>query len=104
MGDDPNIKEVPQILEVAFGIDRIIYTLLETTFNVEEGRIILKLNPILAPNTVAVFPLVRNKEKIRSLALNVHRELLKNRIGSFFDVAGSIGKRYRRQDELGTKW
>ena len=104
MGDDPNIKEVPQILEVAFGIDRIVYTLLETTFNVEEGRIILKLNPILAPNTVAVFPLVRNKEKIRSLALNVHRELLKNRIGSFFDVAGSIGKRYRRQDELGTKW
>ena len=104
MGDDPNIKEVPQILEVAFGIDRIVYTLLETTFNVEEGRIILKLNPILAPNTVAVFPLMRNKEKIRSLALNVHRELLKNRIGSFFDVAGSIGKRYRRQDELGTKW
>ena len=104
MGDDPNIKEVPQILEVAFGIDRIVYTLLETTFNVEEGRIILKLNPILAPNTVAVFPLVKNKEKIRSLALNVHRELLKNRIGSFFDVAGSIGKRYRRQDELGTKW
>jgi len=104
MGDDPKIKEVPQVLEIAFGIDRIVYTLLETSFNVEEGRIILKLNPILAPNTVAVFPLVRNKEKIRSLALNVHRELLKNRIGSFFDVAGSIGKRYRRQDELGTKW
>lgn len=104
MGTDPNIKEIPQVLEVAFGIDRIVYTLLETTFNVEEGRIILKLNPILAPNTVAVFPLVRNKEKIRSLALNVHRELLKNRISSFFDAAGSIGKRYRRQDELGTKW
>ncbi len=104
MGDDPKIKEVPQVLEIAFGIDRILYTLLETSFNVEEGRIILKLNPILAPNTVAVFPLVRNKENIRNLALNIHRELLKNRIGSFFDAAGSIGKRYRRQDELGTKW
>jgi glycyl-tRNA synthetase len=104
MGNDPNIKEVPQVLEIAFGIDRILYTLLETTFNVEEGRIVLKLTPNLAPNTVAVFPLVRNKEKIRNLALNVHRELLKNRIGSFFDAAGSIGKRYRRQDELGTKW
>ena len=104
MGDDPHAKEVPQVLEIAFGIDRIVYTLLETTFNVEEGRIILKLSPILAPNTVAVFPLVRNKEKIRNLALLVHRELLKNRIASFFDVAGSIGKRYRRQDELGTKW
>jgi len=104
MGDDPKIKEVPQVLEIAFGIDRIVYTLLETTFNVEEGRIILKLIPTLAPNNVAVFPLVRNKENIRNLALNIHRELLKNRIGSFFDAAGSIGKRYRRQDELGTKW
>ncbi|MHA2281307.1 MAG: glycine--tRNA ligase [Promethearchaeota archaeon] len=104
MGTDPNIKEVPQVLEIAFGIDRIIYTLLETAFNVEEGRIVLKLHPTLSPNTVAVFPLVRNKENIRSLALKVHRELLKSRIGSFFDAAGSIGKRYRRQDELGTKW
>ncbi|MFX1344897.1 MAG: glycine--tRNA ligase [Promethearchaeota archaeon] len=104
MGADPNIKEVPQVLEIAFGIDRIIYTLLETTFNVEEGRIILNLKPNLAPNTVAVFPLVRNKENIRKLALKIHRELLENRIGSFYDTAGSIGKRYRRQDELGTKW
>jgi len=104
MGTDPNIKEVPQVLEIAFGIDRIVYTLLETAFSVEEGRIILKIIPTLSPNTVAVFPLVRNKENIRNLALKVHRELLKNRIGSFFDAGGSIGKRYRRQDELGTKW
>jgi glycyl-tRNA synthetase len=104
MGSDPNCKEVPQVLEIAFGIDRILYTLLETAFSGEEGRIVLKLKPNLAPNTVAVFPLVRNKEKIRNLALNVHRNLLENRIGSFFDAAGSIGKRYRRQDELGTKW
>ncbi|MFW9894648.1 MAG: glycine--tRNA ligase [Candidatus Thorarchaeota archaeon] len=101
---DPNKKEIPQVLEIAFGIDRIIYTLLETTFIVEEGRIVLKLNPILAPNTVAVFPLVKNKEEIKNLAQKVHRNLLENRIGSFFDAAGSIGKRYRRQDELGTKW
>ena len=104
MGSDPNLKEIPQVLEIAFGIDRILYTLLETTFNVEEGRINLKLNPNLAPNTVAVFPLVRNKENIRNLALKVHRDLLENRINSFYDAAGSIGKRYRRQDELGTKW
>jgi glycyl-tRNA synthetase len=104
MGSDPNLKEIPQVLEIAFGIDRIIYTLLETTFNAEEGRINLKLNPSLAPNTVAVFPLVRNKETIRNLALKVHRDLLENRINSFYDAAGSIGKRYRRQDELGTKW
>ena len=104
MGSDSEIKEIPQILEIAFGIDRIIYTLLETAFNVKEGRINLKLIPILAPNTVAVFPLVKNKENIKNLAVKVHRNLLENRINSFFDSAGSIGKRYRRQDELGTKW
>jgi len=104
MGSDPKIKEVPQVLEIAFGIDRIIYTLLETTFIIDKGRINLKINHHLAPNTVAVFPLVKNKEKIRNLALKVHRDLLENRINSFFDAAGSIGKRYRRQDELGTKW
>ncbi len=104
MSPDSEIKEIPQILEIAFGIDRIIYTLLETTFNVEEDRINLKLIPDLAPNTVAVFPLVKNKESIRNLALKIHRDLLENRISSFFDATGSIGKRYRRQDEIGTMY
>ena len=102
MGMDPKVKETPQILEIAFGIDRIIYTLLENAFIVQEGRINLKLDSFLAPNTVAVFPLVKNKENIRSLAKQVHENLLKSRIKSFFDESGSIGKRYRRQDELGT--
>jgi glycyl-tRNA synthetase len=104
MGSDPKIKEFPQVLEIAFGIDRIIYSLLETTFNVEEDRINLKLSPQLAPNTVAVFPLVRNKENIRNMAIKIHRNLLENRINSFYDAAGSIGKRYRRQDEIGTMY
>ena len=102
MSSNTQVKEIPQILEVAFGPDRIIYTLLENAFEVEEDRINLKLNPELAPNSVAVFPLVKNKENIRNLALNIHKSLLKHRISSFFDEAGSIGKRYRRQDELGT--
>jgi glycyl-tRNA synthetase len=104
MGEDPKDKEVPQILEIAFGIDRIIYTLLETSFSVEDGRINLQIEPELAPNTVAVFPLVKNKEEIRNLALNLHNDLLENRINSFYDESGSIGKRYRRQDELGTPY
>ena len=102
MGSDPKLREIPQILEIAFGPDRIIYTLLESAFNVEEGRINLKLDSKLAPNTVAIFPLVRNKEKIKNLALKIHKNLLSERINSFYDDAGSIGKRYRRQDELGT--
>jgi glycyl-tRNA synthetase len=104
MSSDPKVKEIPQILEIAFGPDRILYTLLETCFNVEKERIILKLLPDLAPNTVAVFPLVRNKEEILKLSKNVHDTLIENRIISFFDSSGSIGKRYRRQDELGTPY
>ncbi len=110
MGLDPKSKEVPQILEIAFGPDRIIYTLLETLFEVEEiketkkddQRIVLKLGLQLAPNTVAVFPLKRNEERIRSLAKNIHSKLIENRINSFYDEKGAIGKLYRRQDELGT--
>jgi glycyl-tRNA synthetase len=104
MGSDPKEKEVPQILEVAFGVDRIIYTLLETNFTVEEERINLKLKNYLAPNVVAVFPLVKNKENIRNLALKVHNDLQDHLISSFYDESGSIGKRYRRQDELGTPY
>ncbi|MFX0072586.1 MAG: glycine--tRNA ligase [Candidatus Hermodarchaeota archaeon] len=110
MGQDPNLKEIPQILEIAFGPDRIIYTLLESTFKVEEvkkgkklnRRIVLQLNPELSPNIVAVFPLKRNEDKIRNLAKKVYKDLIENRIVSFYDEKGAIGKLYRRQDELGT--
>ncbi len=102
MGSDPKQKEIPQILEIAFGPDRIIYTLLESAFNVEEARIILKLESNLAPNSVAVFPLVRNKPDLRKLALKIHKNLLSERINSFYDETGAIGRRYRRQDEIGT--
>ncbi len=110
MGSDPKNKEIPQILEIAFGPDRIIYTLLDTLFEVEEikptkkddQRIVLKLGLELAPNTVAVFPLKKNEERIRSLAKNIHKKLIENRINSFYDEKGAIGKLYRRQDELGT--
>jgi glycyl-tRNA synthetase len=102
MGSDNNEREIPQILEIAFGPDRIVYTLLETTFYVENGKRILKLPPILAPNSIAVFPLKRNQEDIRNLALKIHGDLLKHRIASFYDEKGSIGKLYSRQDEIGT--
>jgi len=102
MGEDPKEKEIPQILEIAFGPDRIVYTLLETLFNIQDKKITLMLPPILSPNIVAVFPLKRNHEDIRNLALSIHQTLLKHRIPSFYDEKGSIGKLYSRQDEIGT--
>jgi glycyl-tRNA synthetase len=104
MGPDPKRKEIPQILEIAFGIDRIIYSLLENSFEVEEGRINMKLEPSIAPNLVGVFPLVKNKDEIRNLALKIHEDLNEHLISSFYDESGSIGKRYRRQDEIGTPY
>jgi len=112
MGNDPKNKEIPQILEIAFGPDRIIYTLLETSFEVEEiktekkgdQRIVLKLSYDLAPNTLAVFPLKKNEERIRTLAKNIYKNMNENRINSFYDEKGAIGKLYRRQDELGTPY
>jgi len=102
MNPDTAEKEIPQVLEIAFGPDRIIYTLLDACFMVEDDRINLQLKPYLAPYSVAVFPLVKNKENLRSLAKQIHKDLLDYRIDSFYDEAGSIGKRYRRQDEIGT--
>ena len=110
MGKDPKVKEIPQILEIAFGPDRIIYALLENAFIVDETkegsqtqkRIVLQLDPKLAPNTVAVFPLKRNEESIRSLAKKIYQNLIEKKINSYYDEKGAIGKLYRRQDELGT--
>jgi len=102
MGLDSKKREIPQVLEIAYGIDRILYTLLDSCFEVKEQRINLRLKPYLAPYSVAVFPLVRNKDEIRDLAKEVQKTLLNYRIASFYDESGSIGKRYRRQDELGT--
>ncbi len=106
MGNDPKKKEIPQILEIAFGPDRIIYTLLECAFTVEEAgkenRIVLKLIPELAPNTLAIFPLKKNNAQLTALAKNIYKSMIEARIISFYDEKGAIGKLYRRQDELGT--
>jgi glycyl-tRNA synthetase len=68
-----------------------------------EERVVLGLDPKLAPIKVAVFPLVK-KDGLPERAANLHAVLKKNSVPSFYDAAGSIGRRYRRQDEAGTPW
>jgi glycyl-tRNA synthetase len=65
-------------------------------------RVVLKLHPRLAPIKVAVMPLV-NKEGMPEKAREIHAALRKRMITEY-DAGGSIGKRYRRQDEIGTPW
>ena len=65
-----------------------------------DKRVVLRFNWKLAPVTVAVFPLV-NKEGMPELAKNIHKDLQKT-FKTQYDVSGAIGRRYRRQDEIGT--
>jgi glycyl-tRNA synthetase len=66
-------------------------------------RIVLQLPYSLAPFKVAILPLMK-KDGLAEKALEIHSELRKNSLSSDYDVTGSIGKRYARQDENGTPW
>lgn len=91
---------IPHILELSFGVDRIFYALLELNYAEDKDRTFIKLPAHLSPFTVAVFPLV-SKDKLPEKAQKIYEEL-KRHFDSIYDDAGSIGKRYYRQDEIGT--
>jgi glycyl-tRNA synthetase len=94
----------PYVIEPAAGVDRILLVTLLDAYDEDvqdnEPRIVLRLKPQLAPIKVGIFPLLRkdgHPEKAQEI-----RDLLKQRFAVFYDQAGSIGRRYRRQDEVGT--
>ena len=96
---------VPHVVEPAAGVDRILLTLLVDAYDEEvdergEKRVLLRLAPDVAPTTVAVLPLSRN-ERLVPTARRVW-ELLRPHFRTQYDDSQSIGRRYRRQDEVGT--
>lgn len=104
---DPETKEkfVPHVIEPTFGVERTILALLcdaydEETLENGETRTVLHLSPRIAPVKVAVFPLMK-KEPLSEKAQKVF-ETLQEITACEYDESGAIGKRYRRQDELGT--
>jgi glycyl-tRNA synthetase len=105
---DQGSKEryVPHVIEPAAGADRAALAFLVDAYDVEEvegrSRTVLRLHPRLAPVKVAVLPLV-SKEGMPEKAREIFEEL-RRRLPAEFDEGGSIGKRYRRQDEIGTPW
>ena len=105
--DQVNNKHiVPAVIEASAGVDRTFLTCLvdayqEETVN-DEQRVVLKLSPKVAPITCAVFPLVK-KDGLPDIAEKIYREI-QSEYSAFFDIGGSIGKRYRRQDEAGTPY
>lgn len=94
-------KITPHVIEPAVGINRMLLMILSDSYTEEESRIVLKLNPRLAPYKAAVFPLLANKPEIVEKAKTVYKDLRANFV-TLFDGRGNIGKRYFAQDEIGT--
>jgi len=88
-------------------VDRTVLMLLSDAYREEEvqgeSRVVLGLHPKMAPVKVAVFPLMK-KDGLPELARKLLAELRGAALPTFYDEAGSIGRRYRRQDEAGTPW
>ncbi|MEK7558416.1 MAG: glycine--tRNA ligase [Patescibacteria group bacterium] len=123
---DEETKErfIPNVIEPSFGVDRTVLAVLLSAYTEDElggakpdhdnpvartakggsreKRVYLKLKPSLAPVKVAVFPLLKNKPELMEKAREVYAMLKKEIPQIAFDDNGNIGKRYRRQDEIGT--
>lgn len=99
-------KFVPYVVESSVGLGRIMMAVLTDAYTVEETegekRIVLKIDPRIAPVKMAISPLLKNKTELVDKAREVYKEM-KTKYGAvMWDDNGNIGKRYRRQDEIGT--
>jgi glycyl-tRNA synthetase len=101
---------VPHVIEPSAGVDRLALALICNAYNEDqapdekgklESRIVMRFHPRIAPVKVAVLPLLKNKPELVKKAMEV-RDLLRPHMAVFYDEAGAIGRRYRRQDEAGT--
>ncbi len=93
-------RYLPYIIETSAGCDRTLLTLLVDAYRLHQERVWLQLHPRLAPYKVAIFPLMK-KPELMEIAARIAADL-KPRFRLTQEEAGSIGKRYRRQDEIGT--
>ena len=103
-------KFIPHVVEPSAGVDRTVLALLCEAYDEDtapdekgkqESRIVLRFHPRVAPIKCAVFPLLKNKEALVAKAREVVA-LLRPHMHVFYDEGGAIGRRYRRQDEIGT--
>jgi glycyl-tRNA synthetase len=99
-------KFVPHVIEPSFGVDRAILAILASAYTEDDlgggARVYLKFNKAVAPIKAAVFPLLKNKPQLVEKARAVYQMLKKDIPQIMWDDNGNIGKRYRRQDEIGT--
>ncbi|MFA6406554.1 MAG: glycine--tRNA ligase, partial [Patescibacteria group bacterium] len=104
---ESNERYVPQVLEPTFGLDRSILAALVAAYVEEdvngETRVVMKFPSRIAPVKVAIFPLLKNKPDLVKKARSIH-DSLRKQFTCEFDDNGNVGKRYRRQDEIGTPY
>jgi glycyl-tRNA synthetase len=97
---EANEKYIPFVVETSTGVDRLMLTALVDAYEEEEERVVLRLNSQIAPIKAVVLPLVK-KDGMPEIAREIVAHLRKD-FKVFYDEVGSIGRRYRRQDEAGT--
>jgi len=106
--EDTKERFIPHVIETSVGIDRTILAVLSDAYDEDvmngEKRVVLRFKSSVAPVKIAVFPLVKNKPELVSKAKEIYEALKKEFYEIKFDDNGNIGKRYRRQDEIGTPW
>jgi len=99
---------IPHVIEPAVGVDRTVLAVLCDAYTEDElggeKRVYLKLSKNIAPVNVAVFPLLKNKPELVAKAREIFAGIKKEIPSAMFDDNGNIGKRYRRQDEIGTPY
>lgn len=108
LDEETGQKYLPFVIEPSLGVERAMLAFLVDAYDEsdgsdgrEKGEVTLRLNPKLAPIKVAVFPLIK-KEKLPEIAKNITAELREADVATYYDESGSVGRRYRRQDEIGT--
>lgn len=99
---------IPHVIEPSFGVERLIMAVISSAYTEDvvngENRSFLKLSPDLAPVKVAVSPLLKNKQGLVAKAKTIYVQLKDHYGNVMWDDNGNIGKRYRRQDEIGTPY
>jgi len=98
--DQTQEKYIPYVIETSIGCDRTVLTCLVDAYDEEEERVVLRLDPIIAPIKAAIFPLVK-KDGMPEMAKKITGNL-RGDYRVFYDESGAVGRRYRRQDEAGT--
>lgn len=108
LDDATGERFVPHVIEPSFGVDRTVLAVLVSAYAEDDLggdlRTYLKFAPSVAPVKAAVFPLLKNKPELVAKARDIYSSLKKTTPQVMWDDNGNIGKRYRRQDEIGTPY